>query len=315
MFSEGFTLRYKILIIGLIITVICLIIHPPVNIQLILFFAILLITGIPHGSLDFYLEDQRYIDQKKKISLLLFIVKYLTYMLIYAALWFVLPKTSLLIFIFIAAYHFGEIDWFRKNDSGLNAVMQFIYGLFLIVFLITIHIRDTAPIIAILLKNSLADQQIITIGTSLTLYCEIGFCILSIMIFILRKSLNWTLPDLFSFLIQTLLLYGITSLVPFYLSFMFYFGIWHSVLSFDIIRKQLKFANNIAGWKQMGLKCMPFVVVAVLALCLFAFSSQRLFFSGRVITNLIIGLAVLTLPHLQVFSNAIKSVSASNKDK
>lgn len=314
MFSRGITLRVRILTFGIAITILSLAVHLSVKAQLVLLLITLLLTGIPHGSFDFYLEEQRYQEHKRKFNRFLFLAKYILLMIFYAALWFFFPNLSLFIFICLTAYHFGEIDWISKNDKLLNPFILFLYGLIIILFLITVHIKDSAPLVYILLKERVAVEQIITMGATVAFYCKIGFCLVAVIIFIVRKRIGWNLIDVFVFLTQTLLLYLICTLLPFYLSFMFYFGIWHSSLSLDIIRKQLNFTNNMQGWKKMLKKCSPFVMIAVLALFVFSFSKYSILFSGTVITNIIIGIAILTLPHLQVFSNAIRSVSILKKD-
>ena len=310
MVLQDFTLRHKILALGLIITLFCLFVHLSVNVQLILLTIILLVTGIPHGSLDYYLEEEQYLKHQKKINRVLFLTKYLLYMLLYAVLWFFFPNLSLLVFICITAYHFGEIDWVLKINTWLNSMLMFGYGLMMILFIITIHIHDTARLIYILVKGRFSMQQIIITGVDLTLYCEIGFVLIIMLILIIRKRINWTLADISVFSMQTLLLYVICSMLPFYLSFTFYFGIWHSALSFDVIRKQLNFTNSIPGMEENDHKMPAFCRNCFCYLILFLLLQIFIgFFSTTVITNLIIGVAILTLPHLQVFSRTIRVVS------
>lgn len=309
MFVQGFSLRYLILVVGLVITSICSLVYVPINIQLILFLVILLVTGIPHGSLDLYLEERRYFVNNVKFNRIWFIGKYIFDILSYTVFWFFFPNISLLIFICITAYHFGEIDWIRKNNSILNSILFSFHGLLLILFIIVIHIKDTATIIYVLVKKDFTLQQIITIGNSLTLYCCVGAVFLLAFVFILKRSINWKPSEAIFFLVQTLLLYSIITALPFYLSFMFYFGIWHSVLSFDIIRKQLNFVNNVDSWKRIINKSLPFVFIAIFTIVGFSFSSFSFSFSNTFIKNIIIGISVLTLPHLQVFSKATKLVS------
>ncbi|MFP5081010.1 Brp/Blh family beta-carotene 15,15'-dioxygenase [Pedobacter sp. JCM 36344] len=313
MFSQHFTLRSRILTLGFVVTIICLLANLSVNIQLTLLTIIMLVTGIPHGSLDFYLEEQRYAKQKRRINRVVFFAKYLLYMLVYGILWFFLPNLSLIVFICITAYHFGEIDWILKNNKILNSILIFIYGLLMILFIITNHIDDTAPLIYVLLKKCFTIMQIVTIGANILLCCKIGFCIIMAFIFTVRKSINWSLRDFNDFLMQTLLIYVICTLMPFYLSFTFYFGIWHSTLSFDVIRRQLNFTNTMQGWEKMIKKSLPFVIIAVFALLIFSFFNYLSFFSSTVLTSLIVGIAVLTLPHLQVFSKAVRAASIINQ--
>ena len=114
MVLQDFTLRHKILALGLIITLFCLFVHLSVNVQLILLTIILLVTGIPHGSLDYYLEEEQYLKHQKKINRVLFLTKYLLYMLLYAVLWFFFSK-----FIIVGVHLYYGIP-FRGNRLGFE---------------------------------------------------------------------------------------------------------------------------------------------------------------------------------------------------
>ena len=71
---------------------------------------LLLAIGIPHGAGDHLIAAK--IAQRENLTFHLrpFIVYYLGIMLVYAALWFVSPLISFIIFIAISVFHFGDME-------------------------------------------------------------------------------------------------------------------------------------------------------------------------------------------------------------
>jgi hypothetical protein len=63
------------------------------------------------GLSIFFVERQSFINSKQNISIQTFFIKYLFSMLLYGIVWWLFPTLSLLAFIAMASYHFGEIDW------------------------------------------------------------------------------------------------------------------------------------------------------------------------------------------------------------
>jgi Brp/Blh family beta-carotene 15,15'-monooxygenase len=102
--------------------------------------------------------------------------------------------------------------------------------------------------------------------------------------------------------LQILLLAVINIALPLWLCFAFYFGVWHSTLSFDMIRRDLKLENNLFGWWILVKKALPYATVAwggILLFIIFRADTRDLM---EVFHLFFIGIAVLTLPHLQVFT-------------
>jgi Brp/Blh family beta-carotene 15,15'-monooxygenase len=91
-------------------------------------------------------------------------------------------------------------------------------------------------------------------------------------------------------------------LLPLWLCFSFYFGLWHSILSFDKIRQEFEMENSFLGWKKLLTKAIPYAVVAWTGIIIFIYISLEAWSIKEVMPLLFIGIAVLALPHLQVFT-------------
>jgi fatty acid desaturase len=91
-------------------------------------------------------------------------------------------------------------------------------------------------------------------------------------------------------------------LLPLWLCFTFYFGLWHSVLSFDKIRQEFEMENSFLGWKKLLTKAIPYAAVAWTGIIVFIYFSLEAWSIKEVMPLLFIGIAVLALPHLQVFT-------------
>ena len=60
--------------------------------------------------------------------------------------------------------------------------------------------------------------------------------------------------------------------------------------------------NSILGWKKLLAKAVPYAVVAWTGIIVFIYFSMKSWSIKEVLPLLFIGIAVLALPHLQVFT-------------
>jgi beta-carotene 15,15'-dioxygenase len=290
--------RFLLLATGLLACVLNGFFVPSTDFQLILFAVVIALTGVPHGALDYYLDKRFNSSRGFKTPKSYFLLIYISKMLIYALLWFWFPFISLVVFIVISAIHFGEID--AATIAKKSKIFTFLYGLLFLGFLIISHSEDTKQIIDYIIPEYshwfiFPDFLIVILGISL-------FLLFAVYAFFEGLTSNFKL-----FIAQTIILLAITYFLPFYLSFAFYFGFWHSLLSFEVILEKLEFQKNLSGWKKLLLKATPFSIVAWLGLLLFLIIGSNIYSISSVVSMLFVGIAVLTLPHLQVFSRALKS--------
>jgi beta-carotene 15,15'-dioxygenase len=295
-------LRKFVLAFGLLLTLIVQTVTIGDELQLYFLIFIVSLIGIPHGSLDFFIERQSLINNNQKISIRIFLAKYLFTMLAYGIVWWLFPTISLLAFIAMAAFHFGEIDWPVHSNTKLDSGLYTVYGFLLIAFILTSHIRSAAPILEIIIQKKLSAAFWLKWGDLLFPYCCLSVGLIILIISLLRTRLKWGKNILYKFILQSFVLVFIIYILPLYLSFGFYFGLWHSLLSFNLIRKQMKLTNDWSGWIFMAKKAIPYSIVAWMGILILAIMSGTIQTEWLLLSDIFVGVAILTLPHLWVFT-------------
>ena len=223
-------------------------------------------------------------------------------MLCYGIVWWLFPTLALVVFIAMAAYHFGEIDWPLRGNTKLDSVLYTIYGFLLITFILTSHIGSAAPILEIIVQKKFSIDFWLKWGTLLFPYCCVLLSLSMFILLYLRSYLGWEKAVLHQFVLQSVLLVFIIYELPLYLSFGFYFGLWHSLISFNLIRKQMKLTNDWPGWISIAKKAIPFTTMAWSGILLLIVVSGMFQTEWLILSNIFVAIAILTLPHLQVFT-------------
>lgn len=295
-------IKQYLLLSGLLLALLTVFVNISPTIQLVIFGIIIFLTGVPHGSLDYFVEKQILEQAHKQISMATFLVKYFLNMVLYAGVWYVFPTVALLIFIGLTAYHFGEIDWPMRQQSQLEKVCYTLYGLLFIIFIISIHIDFAAPILFEVVQQKISAATWLYWGNEIFFYNLLALVIQLVFLIIFYKKLGWSKAIIIQFCVQTIVLMVIIYTLPLYIGFGFYFGAWHSILSFNLIRKQMNLANSLVGWLSLIKKALPFTIVAWLGIIALLFFQTHFQTEWLAISNLFVGIAILTLPHLQVFT-------------
>ena len=303
---NNLNIRTKLLIVGILNVAVFNFLFIDITSQLYVFGIIILLTGVPHGALDLFLDKQQRINEGLTFSKNFFLLKYALKMIVYGISWYFFPMFSLFFFILISAVHFGEIDCVILPQKLKTKVFVFCYGLQIILFIILAHLDQTAKIISFLLPNLGHLPTLIYYGEQVFFIVSITLLV-SLVLIITYHYFNKTFKTaLNSFLIQTIVLLIVIYFLPFYLGFTFYFGLWHSFLSFDVIKQKLQIENSWLGWKQLIIKALPYSLMAWMGLIVIMFLGTQKFSISEIISYLFIGIAILTLPHLQVFSKSLK---------
>lgn len=260
---------------------------------------ILILLGVPHGALDLYIDQhlsQHQSNQK------LFLLKYLGNILLYALVWYFFPILALLIFIGITAYHFGEIDWMGKTNTWVHKIVYTMYGFAWILFLLTKNIQFALSIFLTMGRSTIQKEPLIHLASIIYPYTLVSLLLLCIILFFAKHYFFDKPIYYFYFLGQTSLLIVFVLYMPLWISFAFYFGFWHSLLSFDKIRISFAIPNTLKGWGGLLFKSAPFSIMAWFGFAYITFLTLNSKDSSGIFTLLFISLSVLALPHLQVFT-------------
>ena len=241
--------------------------------------SVLLLVGIPHGSLDYLLINNY------KTSLVSFIVKYLLIIAAYLILWWFLPSISLIIFLIFSCIHFGESEIEEigaSMNSTLSVLNAFFLGLSVLCFIIFTHVHESFSIIDNMID--LTNISIPEIRWNATFFATLSLAYIFAQSFFSRKIKYWGL----------IFLLIIGSLVPLIAAFGLYFIVQHSINAWEHLKNGLS-TNNISLYK----KALPYTMGAVLLFLIIVILYNNVRFEiDQIISLFFIFLASISLPHV-----------------
>jgi Brp/Blh family beta-carotene 15,15'-monooxygenase len=292
-------LRSYLILFALALYIIERLLNPAATTQISFLICMLILFGVPHGALDLYIDQHlQKTDKKQNI----FLIKYLANIIAYAGIWYFFPILALIIFIFITAYHFGEIDWMGKTSNLLHKFIFTLLGFSWILFLLTKNIHFALDIFLKMGRSSIQKDFLVQLADKIYPFTLITISIVYVVLFFFKIHFFEKKKNYYYALLQTLLLVFFVLYMPLWISFTFYFGFWHSILSFDKIRINFQIPNTFKGWSGLLIKAMPFSVMAWFGFAYITFLTLNSKDSAGIFTLLFISLSVLALPHLQVFT-------------
>ncbi len=274
----------------------------PLSGQLVVCLILLVASGIPHGALDHLIEQQRSARLEQPFSMVSFIIKYLLLIAVYGVGWLISPVSSLIVFLAISAWHFGETDLEKAPATVLWSVSRFVAGGWVLALILLTHPVETTPILGRIVQGNRPTMHYWAIlcdyRTSLLYGGAMLVLILTMLAFRHRPApLNsWRLVRLATILM-------LTCLLPLLPAFILYFAGWHALSSFGTIRAYLKLPaySTLSAWK-LWWQALPLTIAAFLFLgtC----TALWYFYVPGIdpIPTLFILLSTITLPHIRVMN-------------
>jgi len=292
-------LRGYLLLFAVVLFIIDTICQFSINTQISFLIFILILFGVPHGALDLYIDQHLHPSEKgQKV----FLIKYLANILAYALVWYFFPIAALVIFILITAFHFGEIDWMGKTHLLIHKIIYTLLGFAWILFMLTKNINFALDVFLTMGRSGIKKEGIIALAHTLYPVSILSILGLHFVLFFFKNIFFEKSSHYYYSLLQAAVLISFVLFMPLWLSFAFYFGFWHSLLSFDKIRINFEVSNTVKGWSGLLFKAAPFSIVAWFGFAYITFLTLNSKDASGVFTLLFISLSVLALPHLQVFT-------------
>jgi Brp/Blh family beta-carotene 15,15'-monooxygenase len=267
----------------------------PIEDQALISSIFVLLIGLPHGAVDHLLYYQ-----KNEIRNYKFYVTYLSLMLLILFLWIVSPIFSLIFFLIISAYHFGESQFSDLKNNINVKILRFAWGslilggLFLFNHTELINVFTNFSDTAILI--GLFNTDVLTVICFLSLFGVVY----SSRGLIRAKVLDW---DRVANEIYILTLILITFyLLPFLIAFTLYFCILHSL---KVLVQEYKYlSKNKLDYKfQTFVKALfPYSAISILGVLLLGYLCHVNIFEQSILLISLILISMLTLPHSIVMS-------------
>jgi Brp/Blh family beta-carotene 15,15'-monooxygenase len=253
-------------------------------------FTLILITiGIPHGAID-HLTSDPHINKK---GLIKFLFLYISLISIYLLSWIYFPVTALLAFILMSAYHFGQTHFInRPVKKPFRFILFFSRGLY---FLLVILAGDLA-----LTKSILSPIAILpNLNPFILIPIALLFAILTQWI----AKLEFNGNDLFELAILGPILF----LSPLMISFIVYFGFWHSLPSMSAEYQFLRRYPAYNTFKKFSVQLLPFSVISILGIALILILGINYLEISEIILVFFVLISLISFPHILYMDRFWKS--------
>jgi Brp/Blh family beta-carotene 15,15'-monooxygenase len=250
-----------------------------------------LIIGISHGSLD-NIKGKKLLKLFGYKSGILFYSIYLIISLSIIILWLILPNTILLLFLIVAAFHFGKEDtvFAFKRRFFIPEILFFFKGSSVIIAPLLFQ-RDATNMIFKTLNFYVFESSIFN-DQFLMIILFLSF-LSSIYISSNKDSDNKALM-IMDFLSLIILNFFLTPVLAFTLYFCFLHSIRHSI---TLIFELDKFFN--AGLKKFISKAFPLTLITSIVFLITIYFLNNFYKLDEAIYKVVfIGLASLTFPHI-----------------
>ncbi|MCH8556602.1 MAG: Brp/Blh family beta-carotene 15,15'-dioxygenase [Balneolia bacterium] len=256
----------------------------------------LMLIGIPHGSLDHVIKEKTSgAVAKGQFSLLKFLGVYLLTMAVYALFWVWLPAFSLVFFLVMSAYHFGETDLEESvvSQPVIRRLGFLLYGSLLLFGLLANDVEQTTEIISSMLPGSAMLAGFVTLTEQFPILRYAEFIALGLRVTTVRSGL-------YDHLRIGIILFSALFL-PLLEGFLLYFCHHHAWVNLVRVRESL-YDDSSSGLYNMIKDMTPFSLISVFGIIILVASSPLWLSHVNPVLLFFILISVLTLPHAGIMA-------------
>ena len=258
---------------------------------IILCLFLILILGISHGALD-NIKGKKLLRFFGFKSIISFYFIYIFISIFIIVLWLIFPNAVLLLFLVVAAYHFGKEDTvfiFKKNFL-LSEILLFLKGSSVIIAPLLFQ-RDKTNEVFEILNFNIFDTPFLN---DQVLFILLSLSFLSSLYISNKKNNNLKAIMILDFSSLIVLNFFLTPILAFTVYFCFLHSIRHSITLIFELDKSFKL-----GLKKFVNKAIPLTLVTGI-IFLFAIYFLNNFYNldEAIYKVIFIGLASLTFPHI-----------------
>ena len=251
---------------------------------------LILVIGISHGALD-DMKGKKLLKLLRYNSISIFYSIYLMISILIVIAWYIFPNAILLIFLIVAAYHFGKEDTvFSFKKRLVSEILFFLKGSSVIVSPLLFQREATNEIFKLLNFNvfelPVFSDQLLIIFLILSFFSSLYISS--------SKNLDIKMIMIVDFLSLLILNFFLTPVLAFTIYFCFLHSIRHSItLIFELDNSFKK------GLRKFTVRAIPLTIITMVIFLVAIYSLNNFYMLDEAIYKVIfIGLASLTFPHI-----------------
>lgn len=256
----------------------------------------ILLFGIPHGAIDHII-----FFKKRQLTKLKFYLVYLGLIVGFVLMWHIAPVLSLILFLLISAFHFGESQFEDiKITKVLKNIFFFFWGIALLATLIYYNINELANVTAYF-DDTLAFEKVYDIKKVTALYYVTNIITIASMILMaVYKQIK--IERLLSEFFLLFLIHITFFLFPFIIGFTLYFVVLHSL---KVMQDEIEFfkKDNPKFSILDFLKLLaPYSILSIFFTTILLLLSYYTYIPYSIPFLSIVIISVITLPHAIVMN-------------
>jgi Brp/Blh family beta-carotene 15,15'-monooxygenase len=256
----------------------------------------ILLFGIPHGAIDHII-----FFKKRQLTKLKFYLVYIGLIVGFVLMWHIAPILSLILFLLISAFHFGESQF---EDIKITKVLKntffFFWGIALLATLIYYNINELTNVTAYF-DDTLAFEKVYDIKKVTILYYVTNIITIASMILMaVYKQIK--IERLLSEFFLLFLIHLTFFLFPFIIGFTLYFVVLHSL---KVMQDEIEFfkKDNPKFSILDFLKLLaPYSILSIFFTTILLLLSYYSYIPYSIPFLSIIIISVITLPHAIVMN-------------
>ncbi|MEM6343330.1 MAG: Brp/Blh family beta-carotene 15,15'-dioxygenase [Bacteroidota bacterium] len=285
-----------------------LFVEPPLWLEWGWLAIVMLLTGIPHGATDHLVYWHKLRAKGQVSSWRSFLIPYLLQIALYGLLWWLLPQLSLLIFLVLSFYHFGQSQLYYIDLAESHPFKKFLYLLWgggVLSILLLGH-----PVESIGYLKGIVDEQYLQLAQWQQVYGPLMGSIASLWAFgmIVCWQKGWVKgSELARELLVSVLLGLCLHVANLWIGFGLYFGLWHATKT---IRAEIKLLSDESissfSWRDWVRQALPFSLLSFVGLGLLITAWSLWGENMHPVFWFFVGVSMLTLPHMITLEHLYK---------
>ncbi len=263
----------------------------------VLFGAVMCLTGIPHGATDHIIHQQLAAEEGKRFVWSRFIATYLAALAAYALMWWKFPGLSLVVFLLVSAFHFGQSQfiYLRWAQNGISSrLLSLIWGMMVLYALFLLHWNQTIDLISTLIPASEVLKSLPPFALWGALVLQ--FVVVGILLYRAKSSGAITSDELSREMALIAILMILFYFGGLWIGFAVYFGIWHSVSSM-LAEKTILSRIHSFTWKSFVLSAWPISAISIIGIAIVLAAQILSGITTPAVFQFFIAISTLTLPH------------------
>jgi Brp/Blh family beta-carotene 15,15'-monooxygenase len=255
---------------------------------------LVLVVGLPHGATDYLLYKRMKGPVVGRWQAIRFFIYYLLMVFGYLVCWVFFPKISLIFFLVISAYHFGQSNGqYLQLPRWLASILYVSWGIFVLGAVLLWHWEESRVVIGQLLGRT--PEWSVPPPGIIPVYLFFFTAVLLLLLWGTNYiSSNNYRREMTNLLVLSFTLYY----TPLLVGFTLYFTLWHSLGS--LLHQVTFFRGQWPGFTyfQYYRQAAPHTLLAVFGLFGLVICQSYLFSNVSLVSLFFVLIACVSLPHI-----------------